>query len=93
MNYRISIITLEKGSQILEKKKLKTSSATPLTVAQVKAQCFAELQLDESIYTKGTEEVWTQGRNSKDYAALADETQLVGNLHAALEYYINVTKK
>ena len=93
MNYRITIITLEKGSEILERKKLKTSSETPLTVAQIKAQCFAELQLDESIYTKGTEEVWTQARNSKDYAALADETQLIGNLHSVLEYYITVTKK
>jgi uncharacterized protein YoxC len=61
MQYQVNVIVnVEKKSTLL-KKVIRLVSETPLSVKQIKDQCFVKLDLDENKYTKKSEEIWQRG--------------------------------
>jgi len=93
MNYKIHLIYLNKGIEILNRQQLKVSNNDPLTCAEIKQRCAAVLEFDSQKYEKVNEELWTKERNLKEYSKLADSLELADPIHAALEYYVELNKK
>ena len=61
MKYQVTTqVSVEKKGN-LKTTVIKLDSETPLTVKQIKDQCFAKLALDTEKYTKKSEEVWQRG--------------------------------
>ena len=61
MKYQVTTrVSVEKKGNLLTKV-IKLESETPLTVKEIKEQCFSKLDLDLEKYTKKSEEVWQRG--------------------------------
>lgn len=93
MNYKIHLIYLNKGTEILNRQQLKVSSDSPLTSLDIMQRCENVLEFDSQKYERVGAELWTKERNSKEYSKLADSLELTESIHAALEYYVELDKK
>jgi hypothetical protein len=61
MQYQVTAtVNVEKRGTLLNKV-IRLESETPLSVKQIKDQCFVKLNLDTNKYTKKSEEVWQRG--------------------------------
>ena len=91
MQYRVtSHVSEDKKGEIITTV-IKLESETPLTVKQIKDQCFVELKLDADKYTKGSEEIWQRGVGLKE--ANPDTEVLDRPYQKNPDYYLTVTKK
>ena len=91
MKYQVTTtVTVEKEGRLL-KKVIKLEPEAPLTVKQVKDQCFAALNLDANKYTKKSEEVWQSGVTLDE--ANTDTDVLDKSYQTNPNYYLEVTKK
>jgi hypothetical protein len=91
MQYRVtSHVSLDKKGEITTKV-IKLESETPLTVKQIKDQCFAELKIDADKYIKGSEEVWQRGVGLKE--ANPDTDIFDQRYQTNPDYYLAITLK
>lgn len=91
MQYRVtSHVSEDKKGEIITTV-IKLESETPLTVKQIKDQCFTKLELDADKYTKGAEEVWQRGVGLTE--ANPDTEILDKPYQKNPDYYLAVTKK
>jgi hypothetical protein len=91
MQYRVtSHVSEDKKGEIITKV-IKLESETPLSVRQIKDQCFTELKIDADKYTKGAEEVWQRGVGLKE---ANPDTEVLDKVYQTNpDYYLTVTKK
>jgi hypothetical protein len=91
MKYSVTTyVSVEKKGEILTKV-IRLEPEAPLTVKQIKDQCFEKLALDASVYTKKSEEVWQRGISLRE--ANPDTEVLDKVYHKNPNYYLEVTKK
>lgn len=89
MQYRVTAhVIVEKKGELVTKV-IKLDSETPLTVQQVKDQCFVKLELATDRYTKKSEEVWQRGVRLKE--SNLDTYLLDREYQANPDYYLTVS--
>ena len=91
MQYRVtSHVSEDKKGEIITTV-IKLESETPLTVKQIKDQCFEKLKLDADKYTKGAEEVWQRGVGLEE---ANPDTEVLDKVYQTNpDYYLTVAKK